>query len=645
MQGSSYAPLQFLRSPWNRDVYTAIDNQIDGRTVLVLYLGAASTLPSELQKYNVGCILIHKDEKQIYLNTGNDVTPTWSSFGPGTNTLPTPFVAGQYLTNDGVDAFWSLIDLATGVTGLLDSDNIDLSDLANNSDFIDFLVANSYFTTSLANDTNFTTTLGNNSNFINTLTSNVSFQNAVNTFVSGSGVLQIDQTPDNGTFGLLAGDVDGVNDTFTVSLAAYASGKLQVYLNGLIQLQGASDDYVELVPGSGTFQFNTPPAIGDIITVVYSGSASVVDNYTVKVTTNDTAPSFLDNKINIHSLDSSVTVTKTITNPSGNEIIDIDLSVDTSGSSGTTITAIAGEVINGSSDPKAVFIGTNNGIDDISNLELTGTYDLYASSATGILQNYLAGSKYAYKVDSGKSYSMFTIRNVIGQNTTVPITIELYNTGTVEPTGSPIHTTTSTIRNFSSGSSDNVIYLNDTLDFTQTLGGGNNYWLVVTFGSYSGTTLQTYRGTAGSPNELVWNGSAWVSASGGNRCPAIELQLLPILGYVYNSKGDDSFGDGFINNTPPGFVSGRKCFMGFVKQDAVKGDTVNIHIDGKVNFSTAISGNESKNIQLGTTLGAISTYDFNTTPTRLRVGTRVNTNDVVINKNSTVAIFKDGQYQ
>jgi len=315
MQGSSYAPLQFLRSPWNRDVYTAIDNQVDGRTVLVLYLGAASTLPSELQKYNIGCVLIHKDEKQIYLNTGNDTTPTWVAFGPGTNTLPTPFVAGQYLTNDGVDAFWSLIDLATGVTGLLDSDHIDLSDLANNSDFIDFLIANSYFTTSLANDTN----------FINTLTSNVNFQNAVNTFVSGSGTLQIDQTPDNGTFGLLAGDVDGINDTYTVSLGTYGSGKLQVYLNGLIQLQGASDDYIELVPGSGTFKFNTPPATNDVITVVYNTVTAGADNYTVKATTNDTTPDFLDGKINIHSSDSSVTVTKTITNPAGDEIVDYDL--------------------------------------------------------------------------------------------------------------------------------------------------------------------------------------------------------------------------------------------------------------------------------------------------------------------------------
>ena len=62
-----------------------------------------------------------------------NTTPTWQAFGPGTNSLPTPFLSGYVLTNDGVDAFWSLVDLAAMVTGLLDSDHIDLSDLANNS--------------------------------------------------------------------------------------------------------------------------------------------------------------------------------------------------------------------------------------------------------------------------------------------------------------------------------------------------------------------------------------------------------------------------------------------------------------------------------------------------------------------------------
>jgi len=249
MQGSSYAPLQFLRSPWNRDVYTAIDNQIDGRTVLVLYLGAASTLPSELQKYNVGCVLIHKDEKQIYLNTGNDVTPTWESFGPGTNTLPTPFIAGYVLTNDGTDAFWSLVDLATMVTGLLDSDNIDLSDLANNSDFIDALVGNAYFTSSLAND----------SNFISELLANATF----------------------------------ISDLITTLLADTD------FING----------------------------IDSIVTDIINNSLTPIGTG-VKVDSSDTTSGYLDDKISLTSTDGSVTITKTINNPAGNEDIEYDLSAN-----------------------------------------------------------------------------------------------------------------------------------------------------------------------------------------------------------------------------------------------------------------------------------------------------------------------------
>ncbi len=114
--------------------------------------------------------------------------------------------------------------------------------------------------------------IANSTTFINALTSNVNFQNAVTAFVSGSGQIQIDQTPDNGTYGLLAGAVDGINTTYTVSLGSYPSGKLQVYLNGLIQLQGVSDDWQETTPGSGTFDFNTPPLTNDVITVVYQGS-------------------------------------------------------------------------------------------------------------------------------------------------------------------------------------------------------------------------------------------------------------------------------------------------------------------------------------------------------------------------------------
>jgi len=58
------------------------------------------------------------------------------------------------------------------------------------------------------------------------------------------------------------------------------------------------------------------------------------DNYTVKATSADTTPSYLDDKINIHSSDSSVSVTKSITNPAGNEIVDYDITVTGGGGSG-----------------------------------------------------------------------------------------------------------------------------------------------------------------------------------------------------------------------------------------------------------------------------------------------------------------------
>lgn len=86
---------------------------------------------------------------------------------------------------------------------------------------------------------------------------------------AGGGSYNVDQTPDNGTYGLLAGAVNGINTTFTVSAGVYVTGKLFVFLNGLVQLQGAGDDFIELAPGAGTFQFVVAPLVGDIITAVY----------------------------------------------------------------------------------------------------------------------------------------------------------------------------------------------------------------------------------------------------------------------------------------------------------------------------------------------------------------------------------------
>lgn len=60
----------------------------------------------------------------------------------------------------------------------------------------------------------------------------------------------------------------------------------------------------------------TNPALGE----------ADINTTLIKARGTDTTPGYLDPKLNIHSSDASVTVTKTITNPSGNEVIDYDLS-------------------------------------------------------------------------------------------------------------------------------------------------------------------------------------------------------------------------------------------------------------------------------------------------------------------------------
>lgn len=84
------------------------------------------------------------------------------------------------------------------------------------------------------------------------------------------------------TYGVITGTINGSNATFTVSQSAYATGTLQVWLNGQLMTQGSSEDWVETTPASGTFTFNTAPASGSEITVAYQ--KVVVDSSTVVTT-------------------------------------------------------------------------------------------------------------------------------------------------------------------------------------------------------------------------------------------------------------------------------------------------------------------------------------------------------------------------
>ena len=54
------------------------------------------------------------------------------------------------------------------------------------------------------------------------------------------------------------GDINGINAVFTTP-SSYVPGSLLVFLNGLAQTPGLSNDYVELT--DTTFQFNEAPTL------------------------------------------------------------------------------------------------------------------------------------------------------------------------------------------------------------------------------------------------------------------------------------------------------------------------------------------------------------------------------------------------
>ena len=101
---------------------------------------------------------------------------------------------------------------------------------------------------------------------------------------AGGNSFQIDQSGGTSdTYGVLAGTINGTNKVFTVSLGAYVSGSLKIYLNGQLQTQGSGQDWVETTPASGTFTFDVAPISGDEITVTYqfatvaTGNADTLD--------------------------------------------------------------------------------------------------------------------------------------------------------------------------------------------------------------------------------------------------------------------------------------------------------------------------------------------------------------------------------
>jgi hypothetical protein len=96
----------------------------------------------------------------------------------------------------------------------------------------------------------------------------------------GNTQIYIDQTPDNGAYGLLSGSINGTNTVFTVSQGTYVSGTLVVALDGIVLTQGASQDFTETTPASGTFTLSFAPPTGSVLTCWYNKTVVVGANFT-----------------------------------------------------------------------------------------------------------------------------------------------------------------------------------------------------------------------------------------------------------------------------------------------------------------------------------------------------------------------------
>lgn len=149
----------------------------------------------------------------------------------------------------------------------------------------------------------------------------------VNNYVNTT---KADQTPVGATYGLLVGTVNGSNKVFTVSNAAYVAGTLVVTLNGQVQTQGASYDFVETSATAGTFTFATAPPTGSVVQAFY----------VTRSTSNGFATAPLATVTGINAKSTGTTTLYTV--PGGKTAVITDVVVRCTAASAITVPASAG---------------------------------------------------------------------------------------------------------------------------------------------------------------------------------------------------------------------------------------------------------------------------------------------------------------
>lgn len=137
--------------------------------------------------------------------------------------------------------------------------------------------------------------------------------------------LALTTTQDNSTV------IDGLATGMTPILYTPGPGQglnWSLVANADTRQGGSSVQAAGIAPDAITMQYaitQVTPWVYVAVEIKGITTPAVSGDHKVMVDGADTTPDYLDPKLNIHSSDGSVTVTKTITNPAANEIIDIDL--------------------------------------------------------------------------------------------------------------------------------------------------------------------------------------------------------------------------------------------------------------------------------------------------------------------------------
>lgn len=99
----SFAPLQLIQTATNKDVWGLCDDHHDKYLSVQVYFGPVSTKPMDAELFGISCLMVHRAEKNVYINIASDgAVPNWLLIG-GTSVPIFPFLLakGDLLTHNG----------------------------------------------------------------------------------------------------------------------------------------------------------------------------------------------------------------------------------------------------------------------------------------------------------------------------------------------------------------------------------------------------------------------------------------------------------------------------------------------------------------------------------------------------------------